>query len=522
MEPGIIETGLVVGFYSYVCLFWNQNFVEETKHFKILGCSICLMLLMSLHQIVPVIGRKAGEETGTSSQETQTSSQDNVYRSRSDPGLWCSLLIPMALTTNLLRQPDVNSGPVILAYIIVVLVLVRFNPSAVTQITCAGLLYWFREDFMSKDRPEQVVLVCLCVVVYHLLGRIPRAFPRSFTEGELAVCLQIVFIPLYPIVVIGCQALQRGVSIISLPTSLSIALMAFTGVLVGTLFVSVIRVNSGGMRFAVSYGLAFMCALVPLSIKLYGTPLLAYREVTHYLRGSRDRVNLILWWGFLVLVSLFITMVNQNKTTSSGSTRLRKVFHVLILGVYVPGLVTDASLLFAASWVALGCLVIGETVRLLQVPPLGSLLHRCYSVFLSSQDTGRLVLTPLYLLCGFSLPLWIHTFQWCDFSNMLPLFAGVLSVGIGDTMASVVGSAIGKHKVLGGQKTVEGTVASIISQLVFLYILDLILFGGAIHPQWLVVTGIVTVTSLLEASTSQIDNHVLPLFMYNLLLTLKS
>lgn len=118
-----------------------------------------------------------------------------VFRSRSDPGLWCSLLIPMALTTNLLRrklklketcttqankpanswsivlylkstdfngfshvsvrnifwtEPDVNSGPVILAYIIVVLVLVRFNPSAVTQITCAGLLYWFREDFMSK------------------------------------------------------------------------------------------------------------------------------------------------------------------------------------------------------------------------------------------------------------------------------------------------------------------------------------------------------------------------------------
>lgn len=59
--------------------------------------------------------------------------------------------------------------------------------------------------YPPEDRPEQVVLVCLCVVVYHLLGRIPRAFPRSFTEGELAVCLQIVFIPLYPIVVIACQ-----------------------------------------------------------------------------------------------------------------------------------------------------------------------------------------------------------------------------------------------------------------------------------------------------------------------------
>lgn len=515
MEPGIIEAGLVASFYSYVCLFWNQNFVEETKHLKILGCSVCLMLLMALHQIVPVIHRKASEKT-------ETSSQDQVYRSRSNPGLWCSLLIPMALTTNLLRQPDVNSGPVVLSYIIVVLVLVRFNPSSVTQITCAGLLYWFREDFMSKGRPEQVVLVCLCVVVYHLLRRIPQAFPCSFTEGELAVCLQIIFIPLYPILVISCQALQRGVSIISLPTSLSIALMAFTGVLVGTLFVSVIRINSAGVRFVVSYGLAFMCALVPLSIKLYGTLLLAFREVTQYLTGSRDRVYLILWWSFLVFVSLFITILNQNTMTSRGSTRLRKVFHALILGVYIPGLVNDASLLFAASWVALGCMVIGETVRLLQVPPLGSLLCRCYSVFLSSQDTGSLVLTPLYLLCGFSLPLWINTFQWCDFSNILPLFAGVLSVGVGDTMASVVGSAIGKHYILGGQKTVEGTAASILFQLVFLYILDHILFSGAVHHQWLPLTGIVTVTSLLEASTTQIDNHILPLFMYNLLLTLKS
>lgn len=46
--------------------------------------------------------------------------------------------------------------PVILAHVIVVLVLVRFNPSSVTQITCAGLLYWFREDFVSKG------MVCPC------------------------------------------------------------------------------------------------------------------------------------------------------------------------------------------------------------------------------------------------------------------------------------------------------------------------------------------------------------------------
>lgn len=53
--------------------FTEHLFVKFTADHLFTGCSICLMLLMSLHQIVPVIGRKAAEETGTSS-------QDNVYR----------------------------------------------------------------------------------------------------------------------------------------------------------------------------------------------------------------------------------------------------------------------------------------------------------------------------------------------------------------------------------------------------------------------------------------------------------
>lgn len=67
--------------------------------------------------------------------------------------------------------------------------------------------------------------------------------------------------------------------------------MVFIGVLVGILFVSVIRVNSGGMRFVVFYGLVFMCDLVFLLIKLYGILLLVYREVIYYLIGFRDRVK---------------------------------------------------------------------------------------------------------------------------------------------------------------------------------------------------------------------------------------
>ncbi|XP_056021644.1 dolichol kinase-like isoform X2 [Ostrea edulis] len=471
------------------------------------------MLLMSLHQVVPVIHRKA-------SKDQETADQPQVYRNKSDPGLWCSLLIPLALTTNLCLYPEVDKMPVMLALVFVALHLVHFNPSTVTQLTCAGLLYWLREDFLSKERPEQAVFVGLCVLVYILLGKIPGVFPQSFTDGELAVCLQSVIIPLYPVLVISYKALQRGVTNISLPTSISISLLAYAGVMMGSLFICTIRTRNSAVRFLLSYGLALVAVLF-LSVKLFGSPL-PYRVLLHFLMESKVRVYLLVWWSVLVLISLCVTMLNQNNKPSKGRTRVRKIFHILILGVYVPGLLYDAVLLFTASWVALGCLIIAETVRLLQVPVFGPLLQKCYSVFLSAQDEGRLILTPIYLLVGFSLPLWIHTFQWCDFSDVLPLFAGLLSVGVGDTMASVVGSTIGKHKIFGSHKTVEGTVASIIFQLIFIFIKPYFSPVDVLHNRLVPVTGIVAATSLLEASTSQIDNHVLPLFMYNLLITLKS
>ena len=66
--------------------------------------------------------------------------------------------------------------------------------------------------------------------------------------------------------------------------------MAYVGVLVGTVLVCGIRVNNGWVRFLVSYGLAAVCALLPLAVKLYGTPL-PYRELLLFLTQSQDRVS---------------------------------------------------------------------------------------------------------------------------------------------------------------------------------------------------------------------------------------
>lgn len=156
-----------------------------------------------------------------------------------------------------------------------------------------------------------------------------------------------------------------------------------------------------------------------------------------------------------------------------------------------------------------------------RIGPFGEPIHSALQVFLDEKDSGPLILTHVYLLLGFAVPLWIYPVDYMkpDATGCkLALYSGILSLGIGDTMASVVGKKIGRYRWPGSPKTVEGTLAGIISQLVFLWTLhynDILLLP---KERWLPVSTAVTAGSLLEAWTSQIDNIILSPFLCSLLL----
>jgi len=170
-------------------------------------------------------------------------------------------------------------------------------------------------------------------------------------------------------------------------------------------------------------------------------PLLA---LIQFLLRDRDRLSILVFYLLLVVLTC-ITVAWQIGSASKANTRVRKIFHLLIVLVYIPGVVFECALLYLATGVALAAFVVLEILRLLKVPPFADSLADAFRSFKDEKDAGELALTPFCLLIGCSMPIWMTECP-CSGSDTLALLSGILAVGVGDTAASVVGSKLGRNK----------------------------------------------------------------------------
>ncbi|CAG7834291.1 unnamed protein product [Allacma fusca] len=246
-------------------------------------------------------------------------------------------------------------------------------------------------------------------------------------------------------------------------------------------------------------------------------------------RGFIDntRAKLIVSWLALTAASIAF-VIWKNMTAEATDTIDRKYFHFIMVLVCIPGVFLDFRLLYISSVAAVCAFVILEVIRLLRIEichvPVGDMIENCVKIFRDSKDEGVTILTPVYLLAGCSLPFWLNLVDpRADVTNLTgpsvaAAFAGILSIGVGDTFASVGGLAFGKTKWKGSNKSVEGTLCSLVAQLLVI---------GALWASDLSSLGMTTVTSLViaavinafvEAKTDQIDNLVLPLLTYDVII----
>lgn len=238
--------------------------------------------------------------------------------------------------------------------------------------------------------------------------------------------------------------------------------------------------------------------------------------VEHILEHAQTRVALCGYWLLVMLVPLraLRRMASERRV---AHILVRKYYHLMATAMFVPALILQAGFLRLAFGVALAAFLVLELLRVGRVPPFGRPIDAFMQAFVDSRDSGALIASHFSLLLGCAVPVWLSRQGASD--RPLAPFAGILSLGIGDTMASVVGYQFGRVRVSRhSRKTAEGTLAGILSM--FLAACALAPHVAA-PPQslaeWAAVFAATSAAGLLEAYTRQLDNAFVPLVYFALL-----
>ncbi|KFM24050.1 Dolichol kinase sec59 [Auxenochlorella protothecoides] len=218
----------------------------------------------------------------------------------------------------------------------------------------------------------------------------------------------------------------------------------------------------------------------------------------------------------------------------------RKTVPQILVTLFLPVLLVEPGLLGLALAIAFAGLVAVEAVRSAALPGVSLRITDFMERFTDARDAGPIYVTHFALLLGMALPVWL-SLDWEAGERQgppglleggavrarAPALAGILILGFGDSAASLVGRLWGDHALAADNpKTWEGLAAGSAATLagwVGVALLSSALPGVALLSPQPTQGGLLAATSLscfLEAVTGQLDNAVLPLHYYTLLLCL--
>ncbi|KIJ14276.1 hypothetical protein PAXINDRAFT_135282 [Paxillus involutus ATCC 200175] len=193
-----------------------------------------------------------------------------------------------------------------------------------------------------------------------------------------------------------------------------------------------------------------------------------------------------------------------------GVNARRKFFHALAVVMFLPGVVVDPAFTHLSFSAAFALFIFAEYVRYFAIYPFGAAVHLFMNEFLDQKDRGTAILSHFYLLTGCAGSVWLEG------PSRFLLYTGILALGVGDAMASIVGKRIGRHRwSTSSSKTVEGSAAFVVSLVMCAWVLRLL---GLTEDFSTVRYGaVVGLSSVLEALSDQNDNLTLPLYMWSML-----
>ncbi|CAG8493683.1 3837_t:CDS:2 [Paraglomus brasilianum] len=236
-----------------------------------------------------------------------------------------------------------------------------------------------------------------------------------------------------------------------------------------------------------------------------------YFWVINFVIESPTRVMLVCYWIVTVVASIlvYINLIYSRRSFSLNTKR--KYFHGLAVLLFIPGYFLEPDFISLAFSVAFAAFIYCEYLRYFAVYPVGAKLHIFLSEFVDSRDSGPCILSHLYLLVGCAACVWLQG------NSPIASMSGIITLGLGDAMASIIGKKFGKHRWSGTVKTIEGSLAFLIADLLGGYLVGLL---SGRPNQWIPYIIVAIASTLLEAFSLQNDNLIIPLFMWPMIILL--
>ncbi|AET39620.1 dolichol kinase Ecym_4587 [Eremothecium cymbalariae DBVPG len=219
----------------------------------------------------------------------------------------------------------------------------------------------------------------------------------------------------------------------------------------------------------------------------------------YYILESPTRMKILGCW----LVSLLILVPNIFAFKSHLSLNMsRKIWHFALLPLLIPQMTFDPEFTVLAIAGTLVLFLIVEYFRYLNLAPFGDFINSQLRSFTDFRDDkGPIIISYLYLIIGVSFPLLINH-----------SLVGVISLGVGDSLASIVGKNLGRNRWPGTNKTVEGTAAFILAtSIVSLWCKHYLAAFDTVTNKNIVL--VCVVSGLLEGNSNLNDNILIPSFM---------
>lgn len=236
------------------------------------------------------------------------------------------------------------------------------------------------------------------------------------------------------------------------------------------------------------------------------------------------------WFSCLILAilaSLFVisfeSLNSSYKSSKKKRNILRKIFHFLTVIMFTPIYFVDLSFLKFSLFAAFAAFLVVEWIRFSKTLQ-NNIINRCRTVltdyfteFLHLKDRKSaqdiFITDQILLLFGVSWPIWIS-----NSSNDIKGLSGIVTLGIGDAMASIMGNLfyhslkvpIWMRFIIKNGKTLAGWYGNVVSMMIFYYILVRLYLFTPSWPCWMLALVSVITGSVEAMISNHNDNIVLP------------